>query len=187
MVTFICDNRRTEKLLEKLARQVVDAGGWLDPEMKIQCEDGNLSLLSGLQTDSGDTLISVPEAALLPVEQGEFYLSGDSLCIRPSEPGLSHERSRLLDTMLEIYDATGKIAAHRTTSPWLAFAGAPQILRMLRQDPDSGIQGCRRPKVRSGHHAGHRFYQSPPTKPWIPDRIGPVGSEADRGAEVHSC
>lgn len=131
MVTFVCDDRRAEQLLEKLARQVVDTGGWLDPEMQIRCEDGNLSILSDRQADSADTLIALPEATLLPVERGEFYLSGDDLCFRPSGSGLSRERSRLLDTMLEIYNVTGKIARHRATSPWLVLAGAPQILRGL--------------------------------------------------------
>jgi hypothetical protein len=130
---FTCDDHGIEKLLVRLARDVSALGGGIHPEVQISCEDGDLSIRADGALALKTPLISVPEPALLPVDEIGFVVRDDELGLASPQTHLSPARRRLLDTMLEIYRRTGKIGSHRATSPWLALAHEPTILERLVQ------------------------------------------------------
>jgi hypothetical protein len=137
MAAYRCDDPRLEAALRGLERLVREAGGWFDDSLTVHAKDGNLTLHSSqrpsgsVAPDPRDALIALPRAALVPVEHFRFSLSGNALRAAPSGEGASPLRAKICAAMAEIYNLTGKIAAHRKRAPALLGFDHPHAADVL--------------------------------------------------------
>lgn len=131
MITYACDDQEVEKLLARLVRDVTELGAWIHPETRICCQQGELSISAENSVPAKEPLISLTEQTLLPVQEFEFVVRDGELRLATLPTHLSPERRSLLDTMLEIYSLTRKIASHRASSPWLVLAKRANVLEGL--------------------------------------------------------
>src|SRR5262249_6924427 len=86
------------------------------------------------------TLMKLPENTLVPVGSFDLALEGDDIAIRGAEPGVTAERRALLESMVELYNLTGKIAWYRRTSPVLFLGSQPDLARLIARGRDEPMQ-----------------------------------------------
>ena len=123
-----------DRCLRKLERQLIEAGGWLHKELEVKEEEGGLAILSPFEAkDQQSVLMMVPEGALIPCEDGfvgirndEFYLKDDIV-----QSALTPARHALFETMLELYNLTGKIADHRRNFVYFACGDDEETFHKL--------------------------------------------------------
>jgi len=86
------------------------------------------------------TLMKLPENTLVPVGSFDLALEGDDIAIRGAEPGVTAERRALLESMVELYNLTGKIAWYRRTSPFLYLGSQPDLARLIARGRERPMQ-----------------------------------------------
>ncbi len=128
------DTAAAETALTELYQLVRAAGGAFRPDATVVVRDGAIRVTAeGAPEGGGDAgrLLQVPTACLpalapdgLGVDGESFVLAGE----RPNEPDTARTA---LDAMRTLYNACGKAAAWRVTSPWLTLARDPALLAAL--------------------------------------------------------
>lgn len=167
-----CDNQDAERVLIKLGRQVVAAGGWFHDSVGFSCLGGNLGIMSSLGAEVGDVLASLPLPCLLPLKKIRIGISGDDLIIASHDGDLPAPKLAMFEAMLELYNLTGKIASHRATSPWLALGSDPELLKYLargrpamqakgKKNPDGSPETVEDMTVRTFIHTRYLNYKGP--------------------------
>ncbi len=119
MPVYSSDNKDILRCLQKLEEQVVSSGGWLHEKLEIKEEGGELSVLSPLEPeDRKSVLIDLPEQALIPYEAAWVGIRNDEFYLKENIDSalLTPPRRALFETMLELYNLTGKFEAHRKRS-----------------------------------------------------------------------
>lgn len=130
VVSFVCDDPEVERLLARLEQQVLEHGGRIHHDVRVHCEAGELSVQTASAAEPDKVLISLPERALLPTDGLALHLAGDRLEL-PSSAGMDAGRRAMFETMLALYNATGKMTLHRRFSPWLALASEKGTLHRI--------------------------------------------------------
>ncbi len=123
------DDSEIVQLLRDLESRVKDAGGFLDPRLKIVVADRQIRVES--DAPGMTPLLRIPEACLPIVEDLEFVTSETEIALKTAPAGLDERRRSVLDSMLSIYNRAGKIKAHRAETPWVALAPYPDLLSFV--------------------------------------------------------
>lgn len=130
MVRITSDDPRVTGLLGEVAALLAAEGAVFHPAVELVCTGGSLSMRSGLPADSRELLVQVPAACVPSVRDFRFRITGDELTCTP-EAGATPLQVRLMEHLVALYNATGKLREHAATSPWFAFAGQPALLARL--------------------------------------------------------
>lgn len=130
MVSIDADNPNIGRCLHKLLGQLEGIGAAFGDDFTINCESGNISI-EARRDDFGGNMITLPQAALLPVKKFELSLENDDIVIDSCDPGLAPETAALMETMMDLYNLTGKIATHRDTSSLLFLSSQPELRDFL--------------------------------------------------------
>lgn len=128
---FDCETPGLEQVLERMARTVRAAGGWLSPHLTVHERGGDLSLRSDLAPERHDVLAAIPEPCFLPLGEVRLALAGGRITVKSLPPGYGETRTALLRGMIEAYNLTGKLAAYRSITPRYVFRGDPEMLERL--------------------------------------------------------
>jgi len=132
MSAIRADDHEITLLLDRLVRLVTDHGGFVHPEIEIVSAQGELSIHSRLGVDNHDEIIFVPEVCLPGLDDFSIKLDGDSLVARPRSAGKAGAAQiEAMDLMLDLYNLSAKIHAHRQTSPGLTLINAPNVMSHL--------------------------------------------------------
>lgn len=131
MAKFDCETPGLETVLERMARRVRAAGGWLSPHLVVHERGGDLCLHSGLPPERRDVLASIPKACFLPLGNVKLAVAGDRIVIKSLPRAYGKTRTALLRDMIEVFNLTGKIAAYRENAPRYVFRNDPEMLDRL--------------------------------------------------------
>ena len=133
MVEIIADTKEIEQHLNNLVTGVENAGGFLNPHLRICCRDKNLTIEADESVQLGRSLISLPRTATLPLAQMNLQVEGNDIQLRATGE-MSAEQVKLAEAMVAIYNLTSKIAAHRECATDLLAYTDPDLLRRLTSD-----------------------------------------------------
>ena len=147
MVSVVAENSDVARTLGRLVVLSQEAGAKFSDDLVVRCRDGYLSI-EAPPAKAGEVLIDLPWDTLVPLQPFRLAIAGDKFVISSHDPGLTSACVECMEAMLELYNLTDKLAAHRRTSPWSLIGSYPELLRHI-----SGAEG--------GDTAGSR--QSPMT------------------------
>lgn len=123
------DNKQLEpmkRICELLSKQ----GAWFNPDLRIRAEEGNLSL-HGTPGASRASYLRVPVALMPQLEGFDIQQKNDRLVAEPNGAPLLPHQHEILESMLELYNATGKLKLWRDSVPFLAWQDTPDVLDYL--------------------------------------------------------
>ena len=128
---IIADDPELERHLARLHDLIVSNGGFVHEECVIVVQDGNLRIEAPRSVPEGIELIRVPEALLLSVDDFGLYQDGDDIRIGTPSDSVTPVQAELMDSMIAIYNISGKIKDHRVNSPSRLYLAEPDIYRRL--------------------------------------------------------
>lgn len=117
MTKIISDNKETGETLEKLVSLVLENGGRIDEHVVLKCEDGNLSVHTDSRATNAGPILKLPPECLIPTEAFELTIVDSQLRIDSHAPDLSSARLDLLETMISLFNQTGKLTTHEKNKP----------------------------------------------------------------------
>jgi len=127
----IADDPEFERHLLRLHDIILANGGFVHEECVIVVRNGDLRVEAPRSVPERIELVRVPEALLLPVEDFDLYLEGDEIRIGTPSDSITPVQSELMDSMIAIYNISGKIRDHRVASPSRLFLAEPDVYRRL--------------------------------------------------------
>ena len=129
---LVCDKAPVQNAVSALHDTCMREGAMLHDSLRMAVgpEDA-IWLESDLPTDSREMLVSLPASCLPSLDDFRLHLMGDEIRIADQLAGASEAQAECLSQMLAIYNATGKLAAHRAASPWHTLHDAPEVLATL--------------------------------------------------------
>ena len=135
MVAIDSDDAEIGRRLERMLAESRRIGGEFADDLVIRCSGGSLSLAlpPGSTTD---TIIRLPERALLPIKSFQLSLKGDDIVIDGADADISPERRALMEQMVEVYNLTAKIAWYRRTAVPLFLRARPDLAELVGRGCD---------------------------------------------------
>jgi len=129
---LVCDKAPVQNAISALHDICMREGAVLHDKLRMSVAgDGAIWLESTLPADSRDTLVSLPESCLPSLENARLAVEDGAIRLTERLPGLGDAQAECLTHMLAVYNATGKLAAFRETTPWFALQDAPALLDRL--------------------------------------------------------
>ncbi|MDR5887794.1 class I SAM-dependent methyltransferase [Vreelandella janggokensis] len=105
-------------------------GAWFHPQLRIHAEGGSLSLHGDPGTPRASYL-RVPMALMPHLECFDVTIKGNAFHCQPNgKPLLSHHHE-MMESMIELYNVTDKVALWRDSLPFLAWQGEPALQRLI--------------------------------------------------------
>lgn len=136
MVKIVSNNKKAEKQLKKIADMAIEFGGFIDPDIEIHADPGSISVYSPHNKEPR-AIFKMPHDVLIPFELFEIGIKKDNFYLKAASKKAAAHHITLMKAMLELYNATGQLAAFRKSSPWLAYKDCPPVMNML-MDSNSG-------------------------------------------------
>jgi hypothetical protein len=152
MVAIAADDAEIGRRLERMLAQARDAGGAIADDLILRCAGGSLSV--ELPPDSAaETLIDLPEQALLPVGAFGLSLQGGDIALDSVDAAVAPARRALMESMLALYNLTSKIAWYRRTSPVLFLRARPDLASLVARGCDARMQHRLTDRLAADEHA----------------------------------
>src|SRR5262245_14104529 len=112
MVSIQSDNADIERCLERILIETRRGGAAFADDLTLRCADRSLSI--ELPPGSGARmLINLPEPMTVPTRSFRLALQGDDIAITDVDPDVTPARRALMESILALYNLTGKIAWYR--------------------------------------------------------------------------
>jgi hypothetical protein len=137
MVLIAADNQDVERSVEKLVMLSKQAGAEFSDDLVVRCIDGNLSIEAPARS-VGKVLMRLPWHTLVPLQPFNLSVIDDDIVISSCDEGLTPSSVAFMEAILELYNLTHKLAAHRRTSPWTLLVSSPQLLEHVAQRTGRG-------------------------------------------------
>ena len=139
MVSIVADNRDVERCLEKILAEARRGGAEFAPSLVLRCVNGSLSV--ELPPESSDQLlIKLPQETLVPTALFGLTLQEDDIVIDNIDPAVTSECRTLCESILELYNLTGKIGWFRRTSPLLFLRAHPELAQRAARGQDEPLR-----------------------------------------------
>lgn len=116
MVQFIASTGEIEDQLVRLHDLVQSGGGKIHPDVRLCERGGDFTIEAPASISSRQPLIEVPGSLLLPVAWFDLGLAGGELQIGSADARVSLLQTELMETLVALYNATGKVKQHREIS-----------------------------------------------------------------------
>ena len=130
MVLVIADNAEIERCIRRIVTLSETAGAEFSGDLVVKCIGGRLCI-EAPPDSAGSELVRLPRSCLVPLRHFGIVIAGDKFVMSSHEPGLTDTCVATFEAMLELYNLTDKLAAHRRTSPWSLAASHPELLAQL--------------------------------------------------------
>ena len=157
MVSVVADNPEIKRCLRRLLTLSETAGAEFSEDLVVKCIDGHLSI-EAPPNSAGKILMRLPWDSLVPLEPFRLAIAGDKFVISSHQPGLTDACVAMMGAMLELYNLTNKLAAHRRTSPWSLAASHPELLRHLMSGRNRSFFKLYQNLISSGNKDGLDLY-----------------------------
>lgn len=129
------------QLLEQIAGIVREHGGDIHPDLIIHHRAERLWLSCPAKSQDG-TLLRIPEALFVPVTGLRWRGDGGMLSYSGDTTALSAVQRQLLESMVALYNATGKVEQVAARFPCNRLEHDPELLALLRKArPSTGPSG----------------------------------------------
>jgi 2-polyprenyl-3-methyl-5-hydroxy-6-metoxy-1,4-benzoquinol methylase len=108
-------------------------GAWFHPHLRVHAEGGNLSL-HGMPGSQRQSYLRVPMSSMPHLECFTISLKDNKFSCQTNGTSLLPNHHEMMETMIELYNVTGKAALWAKSLPFLAWKGEPalQLLLSLR-------------------------------------------------------
>ena len=126
MVSIVTDNAEVKDCLETLLTLTRGNGAIFSDDLILKCINGKMSV-EAPPAETGRVLIKLPRSCLIPLEQISLTLSGDDIQIKSFDPDMPDTLRTITQTLIKLYNLTGKIPELRYTSTAL-FLSHHQML-----------------------------------------------------------
>ena len=128
MVSIEADNVDIERCLERILAEARRGGAAFADDLVLRCADRSLSIELP-PGSAAETLITLPEQMLVPTRLFSLALQGDDIVVTAADPAVTPARRALMESMLALYNLTGKIAWFRRHSTVPFLRGRPELAR----------------------------------------------------------
>lgn len=116
--------------MRHLCQLLIKHGAWFNRDLMVRAEGGSLSL-HGTPGAPRASYLRVPVAVMPQLECFDIESRQGRLVATPNELPLLPHQHEMMETMLELYNATHKLDLWRESLPFLAWQDAPQVLDYL--------------------------------------------------------
>jgi hypothetical protein len=127
MTEFKCDNKSIEKTLRNLYQLVIESGGLIHEKLTISSNNGELQINASDEIRPSKEIITLPKECLLPVNKFKLDLNGYNIVMLSHDKDLSDGQV----AMIELFNLTKKIQAHKKTSTFSLYYNGKDLLDML--------------------------------------------------------
>jgi hypothetical protein len=139
MVSIESDNADIERCLERILAETRRGGAAFADDLVLRCADRGLSI--ELPPGSpAHMLIKLPQQMLVPTRSFGLALQGDDIVITAIDPDVTPARRALMESIVALYNLTGKIAWYRQSSAVLFLRARPELARLVARGSDAGMQ-----------------------------------------------
>ena len=111
MIKLDSDNAAIEKNIRLMEKRIEEYGGYLDPDLHITCENGEMSVEKHGFVNPNKPLIALPLELLLPAVPMKMGVKNDEIFMNPEKGALTDIQTEMAETMLELYNLTKQLAA----------------------------------------------------------------------------
>ena len=130
MVKISSDNPNIEKRITQMCASLEKNGSYIDPDVEIHDVNGQTSVLSGAE-GSSKYIFKSPHALLVPYDNFDFDIEGQDIVIAHDDRNTSKEHLEILDSMIALYNESGKFKDHIKEHPLLRFQETPELAHHL--------------------------------------------------------
>lgn len=130
MVSIVSDNQDIERSIEKLLGQIKAAGGFVEDQLTLKCANGYFGIEAPPEIKD-KIIVKLPRRCLAPTDTIQVKIEGDDIVIASHDPDVQPETLGIMETMLELFNRTGKIKEHRKTSSYLFLLSHLDLVETL--------------------------------------------------------
>jgi len=123
------DDPAATDLLAAIVQVLAESGGWLHPQARLICRDGDLSLQC--RADDGEPLVRVPHEAMVPVSRMLWTTSDDGLAFTDLPEGLAGPATEIAYLHVALLNQCRKLADLHRSHPLLAPL-TPGVIEAVR-------------------------------------------------------
>lgn len=127
------DDSAITEILDRLRDVVLAEGGGFSKNIRAVIRDGDLSVRANAETPPRERAMSIPTQCLPPCDPFDLAVDGDRFVARQPDPDVPEPAKRCFHLMVELYNACGKPAFWRRTTPWLALRQDPELLDAMTE------------------------------------------------------
>lgn len=117
MIQIDSDDPTVHRLLQRLADHVAAFGGRASPHARVLAQAGELTVAADAGAGPETRVVEVPESCLPPIDAFRVTVETDAFAIRGRRCALPEPGQACFETMIELYNACGKLAAWRRSTP----------------------------------------------------------------------
>lgn len=125
---IVTDDPGIEAPLRVMEKHIWDAGGYIDPDIRLESKNGSLSVYSDSKKRDHDHVILLPHECLVPFDGVDVVVKDNQFVVEKKPDDYSARESELLDAMVEVYNRTNKIQIQKDDCPWITIAKEPELL-----------------------------------------------------------
>lgn len=136
MVNIETTNPTIEKYLTRICAKIIDAGGFIHPNVKIIEHQGNFSIEKTGAIEERH-FIKVPHTLLVPYLDFDLEIQGNDIVMADYASNTERPQYTLFDDILSLYNESGKMKHHLESCPWINYSKSPQTVDLLLKDRGS--------------------------------------------------
>lgn len=128
---IVGENSSVVKVIEKFIERSECMGAYFHPELRIIESNGNLSIQAYSSTTKAEKLMSIPIKSMPILADYIFNLKNDKITYVNKPNMLNYGASKVMESLVTIYNETGKLEDWKNSYPLLALKDNPSILNLL--------------------------------------------------------
>lgn len=131
MIKIDSDNAAIEKNIRLMEKRIEEYDGYLDPDLYIKCENGELSVEKEGFISNSKPLIALPGELLFPTQGVNITVKNDQFSMDPEKGALTDIQTEMAETVLDLYNLTDKIKVHKESCCWITYGDTPEAMDEL--------------------------------------------------------
>ncbi len=128
---IISDNSTTRSLLTELSTLLIEHGAWLHKDLKIVEKDGHLSIHIDKFDSQRKNYMRVPISLMPALEDYRIHLDQGRIKADYQGETPNSVTTKVMELMLELYNATNKLTSWKSCSPFCALHNLPDLWTKL--------------------------------------------------------
>ena len=126
------ENKKVITLIKALVNELKKMGARFHQQLHIVEKSGDLSIQSSLPANTYHDLMNIPVKCMPLIGDFIFTVDADfNLFVQPVEKILNKHSVKIMELMVDIYNATGKLKTWNETYPLLTLRKYPKIVDLL--------------------------------------------------------
>lgn len=133
MVDIIADDHLVELKLRELVALAENNGAYFHSEMSIASSENEFRIETKLEPYKTDPVIKIADTFLPRIDDFHIKLEGNDINLEPRSDKVSRLHVDVFEKILELFNLTEKIKAHKKVFPMIALADNKNILEYLNK------------------------------------------------------